>query len=568
MSCSHGCGVPCTVRISGNSQHDLMCNVQIRMVGPALTSLKTFSRSLPNPSGGPSRGVGIAAAAAAQRSAHDRSDGTLAETLIDGVTQSLALGLSAVSIAADSLARIQRVVAPLPAGFPPGPGSEVALNFLRSPLEFIDSLTQQYGSTVGLKLGGEQVVLTGDLCLSRQVLIDQADVFGKEGTAFFPGSSLAGNGLLVSDGPIWQRQRQLSNPAFRQRAVETYAKAMTDSTEAMLATQWQHSGRRDVYKDFNALTLQVTTQALFGDDLPAAEGLRVTGAIQRAFEYFAGRAALGFIIPEWLPTPDNLQYREAVQQLDSAVYSIIDSRSAKLATAPATGARQCLLDQLLLSKDEQGRGMNRRALRDELMTLLVAGQETSAILLGWACAFLAQHPEVQLRAVEEVQQVAAGALLPADVNGMRYLQAVVLETLRLRPPAYIVGRCAQRPVQLGAFSLPAGTTVLVSPWVLHRDSSVWQEPEAFKPERWMPLLETKSYMSEMSGLGSNGAYVPFGAGPRNCIGTGFAMMEALLVLAAILQRVQLRTVPGEGFPSADPRITLRPAKVPLFISAL
>ena len=110
--------------------------------------------------------------------------------------------------------------------------------------------------------------------------------------------------------------------------------------------------------------------------------------------------------------------------------------------------------------------------------------------------------------------------------------------------------------------------MLVSPWVLHRDSSVWQEPEAFKPERWMPLLETKSYISEMSGLGSNGAYVPFGAGPRNCIGTGFAMMEALLVLAAILQRVQLRTVPGEGFPSADPRITLRPAKVPLFISAL
>ena len=117
-------------------------------------------------------------------------------------------------------------------------------------------------------------------------------------------------------------------------------------------------------------------------------------------------------------------------------------------------------------------------------------------------------------------------------------------------------------------SLHAGTTVLVSPWVLHRDSSRWQEPEAFKPERWIPLLETKSYMSEMSGLGSNGAYVPFGAGPRNCIGTGFAMMEALLVLAAILQRVQLRTVPGEAFPSADPRITLRPAKVPLFITAL
>jgi cytochrome P450 len=117
-------------------------------------------------------------------------------------------------------------------------------------------------------------------------------------------------------------------------------------------------------------------------------------------------------------------------------------------------------------------------------------------------------------------------------------------------------------------SLAAGTTVLVSPWILHRDSSRWQEPEAFKPERWLPLLETRSYMSELSSLGSNGAYVPFGAGPRNCIGTGFAMMEALLVLACILRKVQFRTVPGDAFPTADPRITLRPSKVSLLIDRL
>ncbi|EIE20236.1 cytochrome P450 [Coccomyxa subellipsoidea C-169] len=453
-----------------------------------------------------------------------------------------------------------------------GPGGDVVLEFLRSPLSFLDRIVRQHGGSVGLRLGGEHVVLLTDPALSRQVLIDQADTFCKEGTAFFPGSSLAGNGLLVSDGPLWRRQRQLSNPAFRRTAIESYAQAMGSATRQMLATSWSGSGRRDVYSDFNALTLQITTEALFGKNLSAEQGAKVTGAIQTAFEFFAGRASTGFIIPEWFPTPDNFLYHEAMASLDSAVYGIIDSRQGEL--AGSAQSPQCLLDNLLMSEDEFGRGMSREALRDELMTLLVAGQETSAILLAWTCAYLAHHPEVQARAAEEVGQVQLPQVLegaepsPANVQEMRYLQAVVLETLRLRPPAYIVGRCAAIDVTLGSHQLPkvcAGTTLLVSPWVMHRDPQHWPQPETFQPERWLDLLAAKPAMAELSNMGSNGVYLPFGAGPRNCIGTGFAMMEALVVLASMLRKVRFLTVPGERFPAADPRITLRPASCTLLL---
>ncbi|KAK9903986.1 hypothetical protein WJX75_001915 [Coccomyxa subellipsoidea] len=437
-----------------------------------------------------------------------------------------------------ALARVNRLLTPLPEGFPAGPSDDVVLDFLRSPLGFLDRVVQQYGGSVGLRLGGERVVLLTDPALSRQVLIDLAATFGKEGTAFFPGSSLAGNGLLVSDGPVWRRQRQLSNPAFRRSAIDSYAQAMGSATRQMLATGWSGSGRRDVYSDFNALTLQITTEALFGKNLTADQGAKVTGAIGTAFDFFAGQASTGFIIPEWFPTPENFQYRGAVASLDSAVYGIIDSRQRELSLSAQPP--QCLLDNLLMTEDDSGRGMSREALRDELMTLLVAGQETSAILLAWTCAYLAHHPAVQARAAEELLQVLDGAEpLPANVQELRYLQAVVLETLRLRPPAYIVGRCAATDVSLGGHQLPKGTTVLVSPWVMHRDPQHWSQPEAFLPERWLDQLAAKPAMAELSNMGTNGAYLPFGAGPRNCIGTGFAMMEALVVLASMLQEAAM-----------------------------
>jgi cytochrome P450 len=271
------------------------------------------------------------------------------------------------------------------------------------------------------------------------------------------------------------------------------------------------------------------------------------------------------------------------------------------------GKNSDLLTSLLLSKDEQGLGMDDTSLRDELMTLLVAGQETSAILLGWACAMLANSPDIQTKAAEEVEKVLENGRKPvpqdaSPVGGkLQYIEAVVLEAMRVMPPAYLVGRCTASSTELAGYSIPKGTTILVSPFILHRDPRWWSDGEGggsggvrggagggfgddvttFNPDRWLNInnnkenndsttntTPTKSLATTaLAGMGINGAYIPFGAGQRVCIGTGFAMMEAILVLALILQKFELVKLPGSkpGFPDAEPRITLRPKEVRLIL---
>ncbi|GIL91069.1 hypothetical protein Vretimale_9498 [Volvox reticuliferus] len=548
------------------------------------------------------------------------------------VAQFAAATTYTAATATEAALRLQRLSQPRPLNFPPGPPGDQTLALLSDPLSFLSSTTKQYGQLVGLTLGGEHVVLVTGREAARVVLLDQAgSVYVKEGTAFFPGSSLAGNGLLVSDGALWQRQRRLSNPAFRRTAVEAYSGAMVAATRNMLDMQWGSGGSRDVYADFNELTLRVTLKALFGfgageqqspsispssptahiapspsSSTSSEEAQQIVAAVEKAFMFFTQRAATGFVIPEWFPTWDNLEFAAAVQQLDRVVYGMIKRRREELAAvhgsieaaavaatsaAAASALPSDLLTSLLLSRDEDGSGMSDQALRDELMTLLVAGQETSAILLGWAAALLAAHPEVQERAAAEVTEVCGRDAPPTatSVRHMPHLESVVLETLRLYSPAYMVGRCARVDAALGPYSLPSGTTVLVSPYVMHRDAAVWANPDAFLPERWRELQDREGYqgyMSLMSNLGPNGAYLPFGGGPRNCIGTGFAMMEAMLVLGAVLQRCRLtlplsepqsRPGPVRGaaeatsglpasFPKAKPLLTLRPESVVLRIT--
>ncbi len=443
----------------------------------------------------------------------------------------------------------------------------------------------------------------------------------KEGTAFFPGSSLAGNGLLVSDGDIWRRQRQLSTPAFRRAAIEKYASSMIECTSETLlkGSRWRPGAVRDVYSDFNELTLRITLSALFGsEDLTSSAAKEVTDSIQQAFEFFSKRSTTAFIIPESVPTPENLQFTAAVARLDKAVYSLIARRRQELASSlpineasssenRMNGKNSDLLTSLLLSKDEQGLGMDDTSLRDELMTLLVAGQETSAILLGWACAMLANSPDIQTKAAEEVEKVLENGRKPvpqdaSPVGGkLQYIEAVVLEAMRVMPPAYLVGRCTASSTELAGYSIPKGTTILVSPFILHRDPRWWSDGEGggsggvrggagggfgddvttFNPDRWLNInnnkenndsttntTPTKSLATTaLAGMGINGAYIPFGAGQRVCIGTGFAMMEAILVLALILQKFELVKLPGSkpGFPDAEPRITLRPKEVRLIL---
>jgi cytochrome P450 len=585
----------------------------------------------------------------------------------DALAEALRLVTAA---AASGAARVRRaLLEPPPPGFPRGPRGDAALALLQDPLKFIDDATRAYGDVVGLLLGGERAVLVADPAVARQILIDGSGTdFVKAGTAFFPGSSLAGNGLLVSDGDAWRRQRQLAAPAFRRAAVDAYAPAMVrcaaaallgerveegggaasarpsagsaSSAAAARPTAWRPGTTRDVYPDFNVLTLAITLEALFGGgagsgaesvggegggaassaaaDLHAATGAELTTAIGAAFEHFARRGAAAFFLPEQVPTPDNLHFGAAVARLDAAVYGIIRRRRAELAArsgSAASGAAAAaeappprdLLDALLSAADAAGAGMADAALRDELMTLLVAGQETSAIALAWTCAYLAHNPATQARAAAEVAAAlgpGGGAPAPALARAGRlpFLEACALEALRLSPPAYLVGRCAPKGVVLNnGVVLPPGTTLLVSPYALQRDARRWGASAAeFRPERWLEPLEEAAAdegagglaggtgtgtntadtatntaaaaprrtlaAAALSGMGPRDAYIPFGAGPRVCVGAGFAMMEAVLVLALILSRFELAPpARGAPFPAAAPRITLRPAAVRLAI---
>ncbi len=514
-------------------------------------------------------------------SSRDNGGGSSGDTRLALVSALLgAAGVRATSARDGALDWLQssarflaQLLEPFPPGFPPGPAGDAALELASGPLAFIERAARQHGGAVGLRLAGARAVLVSDAALAASVLIEDADSYTKRGTAFFPGSALVGEGLLVSDGDVWRRQRRLSAPAFRASAVATYAAAMGQAAVAMTSPggAWAISPAptvRDVYPDFNEVTLRIVAQALFGADVRGAAAEEINSAIAEAFGFFARRAAQP-PLPEWLPTLDNVRFGAAVTRLDAAVFRLITTRRrAHVSQGGPAREPADLLDRLLLSHDESGAGMSDAALRDELMTLLVAGQETSAILLTWACTFLAQHPEAAERVAEEATAVLGATRAPdaADYPRLHQTTAVIWETMRLLPPAYLVGRCAARDMSLGPHRIPKGTTILVSPYLLHRSPQHWPDAERFSPQRWLDEAGQAHAAEAMKGMGAHDAYIPFGAGPRNCIGAGFALMEAVLVLASLCRAVKLAVPPGEQPPQTAALITLRPAAARLQIT--
>ena len=248
-----------------------------------------------------------------------------------------------------------------------------------------------------------------------------------------------------------------------------------------------------------------------------------------------------FPIPSWLPLPSNLRYRRAVRQLDTLVYDLI--------RRPRREDAGDLLSMLLHARDEDGSRMSERQLRDEAVTIFLAGHETTALALSWASALVAQHPAAQAALAAELETVLGGrAPAVSDLPRLRYTEAVVLESMRLYPPAYALGRESLQDGEIGSYRFPAGTTVFASPWVMHRDPRYFDRPAEFDPGRWLDGLAKRL---------PRFAYFPFGGGPRLCIGNSFAMMESTLILAALAQRFSLSLVPGHVLDTLA-SITLRP----------
>jgi cytochrome P450 len=374
----------------------------------------------------------------------------------------------------------------------------------------------------------------------EEVLVERAADFRKSfGTRML--IPLLGRGLLTAEGDEWLRHRRLASPAFHRARVEGYGRTMARYAEDS-ADAWIEGQAVDLHDDMTALTLRIVARTLFDADVTARieEVARLGTEIQDF--YYLRFASLRFLIPTWLPTPGNRRLAAATRRLDDVVYRIIRDRRPD-------EDRGDLLSMLLQARDDQGAGMSERQVRDEVMTLLLAGHETTALALTWAFLLLDRNPEARGRLEAELAAVLGSEpASPEDVPALPYAQAIVNETLRLYPPAYVTGREAVRDTTIRGTDIPKGHIILISMYTTHRDERFFPEPDAFRPERWLDGLEKRL---------PRAAFIPFGLGARKCIGASFAKMEATLVLATIARRWRFELAPSEI--ATQPSITLRPA---------
>ena len=356
-------------------------------------------------------------------------------------------------------------------------------------------------------------------------------------------SRLLGNGLLLSEAGTWLRQRRLLQPAFHRQRVAAYGEVMTASTVRRLAA-WRDGDVLDVHAEMMALTQGIVAKALFDADV-SDESYAVAQASNVLIEDFGKRlGSLLQLLPDWIPTPANLRTRRAIRRLDKVVYRMIASRRR------GGEDRGDLLSILLQAQDaDDGSRMTARQVRDEVMTLFLAGHETTAVALSWAWYLLSQHPEVDARVAEELRSVL-GDRPPsvADLPKLTYTAMIVNESMRLYPPAYGIAREAANRSEVAGYPIAPRLIVIMPTWVVHRDRRWFDEPEVFRPERWADGLASRL---------PRFAYFPFGGGPRQCIGNAFALMEAALLLATIAQRFRLTLEPGQRV-TPTPYLSLRP----------
>ncbi len=417
------------------------------------------------------------------------------------------------------------------------PSRGVAPRFAR----LLYSLRREFGDFVTVRFGWKRVFLINHPDLIERVLVTDTRNFTKH-FGLKMNRMLLGNGILTSEGDFWLRQRRLIQPAFLRERVAGYGPDMVALTERMLSS-WRGGTTRDVHADMTRLTLEIASKTMFGVDFTDGAGAAMEGALADIATTFRRRFYSLFRLPDVFPTPANLRLRRAVRRLDDILFKLIEQRKDG-------GDRTDLLSILLRARGEGNERMTDRQLRDEAMTLFLAGHDTTALTLSWALYLLAHHPDISDKLITELREVLGGRPpTVADLPRLRYTEWVVLEVMRLYSAAYVIGRQSIEACDLGSYHLPAGSTVLMSQWVMHRDPRFWDAPEQFRPERWAePHPERPKF-----------AYFPFGGGPRVCIGSTFALLEAGLLLATILRRFRFTRAPG---PEVRPRptITLRPER--------
>lgn len=433
-----------------------------------------------------------------------------------------------------------------PAVFPPSPKHVPFLGhltkFRRDPLKLLLDSAREHGDVVHLRFGPQDIYLLNHPDYIRDVLVTNSRNFVKS-RGLEMAKKFLGESLLTSEGEFHRRQRRLAQPAFHRQRINAYAAVMVDHA-SRTRNRWEPGETLDLWQEMMRLTLGIVGKTLFDADVEneASEIGKALTSVMQLFERITNPFA-GLL--DKLPLPSNVRWLKAKQRLDSTIHRIIDEHRA------SGFDRGDLLSMLMAAQDEEGDGgmMTDSQLRDEAMTLFVAGHETTANALTWTWYLLSQHPDVEARMHAEIDSVLAGRTpIADDVAKLRYTEMVFAESMRLYPPAWTLGRRVLSDYPVGEYVLPAGSIVLMSPWVTHHDARYFPEPFKFDPERWTP--EARESRPKFS-------YFPFGGGPRVCIGEQFAWMEGVLLIATIAQRWKMRLA-ADQIVEPKPMITLRP----------
>jgi cytochrome P450 len=426
------------------------------------------------------------------------------------------------------------------------------VSFAKNPASFLLEMSMNYGPVARFSVFNMPLVVVSDPALIRAVLVERADEFPKSPRDLAILSPYLGEGLLTSLGASHRQRRKLVQPAFHHKRIQDYGEIMVSYTEEMLA-KWQAGDVRDISEEMMRLTLFIVAKSLFKEDTAQMAHLAdQLGESTRELQDVVDRDFQSPIPPSlsWY-VPGSKRRRELQRALHEIFDGIIDTRLRAAEDGTGDGVvedRGDLLSMLLLSQDEEGKGLSRAEIRDEVTTILLAGHETTSNALTWTFYLLGKHPMVAAKLFTEVDSVLAGrAPTLADLPKLTYTAQILKESMRLYPPAWMLNaRHVPRNTELGGYLLPAGTDIFVSPYVMHHQPHYFESPTEFRPERFTPEFE--------EGL-PRFAYMPFGGGPRICIGNSFAMMEAQLILATISQCVALQLAPDK-VAEMNPQITM------------
>ena len=409
------------------------------------------------------------------------------------------------------------------------------------PLKFLDKAWRAYGDVVQFPIPKPPTYLVNDLEGVKRVLLANYRNYTKDTIQYRSLSAVTGEGLLTADGESWRRQRPLVQPAFHHTALESVSGTVSNVCAALVA-EWERRDQSvpvDCDQAMMQSALAVVGRSLFGRDL-STSAQRLTKATLAALDVVVDRARPSVPLPSWVPTANNRKLRWALGELDGAVGDILADRGS------AEPAHPDLVDLLRFARDDSGDSLSQRELRDQIVTFFVAGHETVASAMTWALALLAANPAIQEQLAEQSRAVLGDEVATfRHYRELTLAKAVFEEALRLYPPAWLITRKSLEADELGGREVPADSLIIISPTLLHQHPDHWERPEVFDPSRFV------------DGNFERTAFIPFGAGLRQCIGKDFAYFEAVLMLSTLASKFRFEFASG-GLPAVDPSVTVRP----------